>query len=130
MNYLLALLFLLISITTMASESVDARASRAKEVENTPVGKAYQHDLWQAIGAETATLMQECFPQQSEPDTRSFIFVANVLPNGTSSDAVVHPSTPMAQCFSSGFSRLHLPIPSDTFGKSGMPLAIEMTVAE
>lgn len=130
MKFELALPFLFFAASATAGDSFGDRVSQAKAFEHSTAGQIYQQKLWTAIGQDTASLMKSCFPSDSDPDTRSFTFVANVLLDGSLSDIAVKPRTRMTECFSSGFSSFSLPAPADATRATKLPLVIQMGVEE
>lgn len=73
--------FVLASIPLFAvagATDFGARVQRAKLIEASPEGDAYQKKLWSSIGNQTATAMQECFPRKAKADTDEFTLVGDV----------------------------------------------------
>ena len=122
------LVLVLATSTALAADAFSARVHRAKVIEDLPSGKAYQAVLWQYVGRYTATVMTQCFPEGTRPDTTSFTMVANVLPDHTLSRIEVRPETKMSKCFLNGFKDAPFPVPPKEFGQRGMPIEIDMTV--
>lgn len=126
----LALLVVLLPVTgtAFADGSFIDRAKRAKLVEDSPEGQAYQQELWSHVGDYTAAVMQRCFPNESEVDTDSFTLVADVSPSGHLSNVELEPSTPMSRCFAKNFSQAPFPVPAASFGEAGIPIIINMKI--
>ncbi|WP_329743342.1 peptidase C13 [Dyella sp. A6] len=122
-------LFLILTTTSaVAADSFSARVQNAKRIENSAVGKAYQTTLWDHIGHYGATVMTACFNNFSSSGTKPFTVVANILPNRTLSQVEVRPETKIAQCFINGFKHAPFPAPPASFGKSGIPIEIDMSI--
>jgi len=78
MNELTPLLFLLSSAAVQAGEAFADRVDRAKTLEETPAGQAYQDVMWPKVQPFIATLMKRCIPEDRNADVRSFVFVATL----------------------------------------------------
>lgn len=124
------LAFIFATGAVIAADTFAARMNRAKIVEDSPSGKAFQTVLWPQVGSYTATVMQQCFPKGATPDTKAFTVVADILPNRTLSHAEVRPKTKMSTCFVSGFERAPFPTPPESFGERGIPIEIDMAVKQ
>jgi hypothetical protein len=55
-----------------AADDFSMRVVRAKSIENSSAGQAYQQGMWAQIGDATANFMQQCFPQGTKADTDAF----------------------------------------------------------
>jgi hypothetical protein len=126
-SFVPALLFMVWGVA-IAGHSFSERVHRAKLVEESPDGKAYQQVLWTQIGDYTAAVMQQCFKKGAKADTSFFALVGDVLPNRSLSGVEVKPKTNMSQCFADGFSRASFPQPSASFGEDGIPIEIDMKI--
>ena len=122
------LLLALVALDASAIETFASRVERAKGVEHSRAGKAYQEKLMRSAGQGMAHVMKECFPKTASPDILRFTLVADVQADRTLSNIAVVPSTPMTRCFMSGFAALSFPKPSSKFKTTGMPIVIEMAI--
>lgn len=119
---------LLATSAAVAADSFSARVHRAKLVEDSPSGKAYESVLWPQVGRYMATVMRRCFPTGTKPDTATFTMVADILPDRTLADADVRPRTRMSECFVNGFAHASFPELPKSFGERGIPIEIDMRV--
>jgi len=116
--------FLLPSLAMAADDGFGSRVQRARLIEETSGGQAYQKELWASLGDQAATAMQECFPRGVEADTAAFILVGDVDGQSHLQDVEVRPSTAMSRCFAEKFASLRFPEPPEGV----MPLVIEMKI--
>lgn len=120
---------LMLAIASAASaDPFDARVQKAKRIEASAEGQAFQKRLWGAIGNHVGLVMQKCFPSGVKADTDSFTLVATLMPTGAVAKVEVRPKTAMAQCFSKGFVEAPFPKPSAGLDPEGIPLVIEMKI--
>jgi|SRR5690242_2464829 hypothetical protein len=127
---LVFVVLILATSAVLAADTFATRVHRAKAVEDSPSGKAFQAVLWPKVGNYTATVMTQCFPKGTKPDTAAFTVVADILPDGTLSHTEVRPRTKMSTCFVNGFESAPFPKPQESFGKRGIPIEIDMTVKQ
>lgn len=123
--------FFLASIPLLAvagTADFGARVQRAKLIEASPEGDAYQKKLWLSVGNQTATVMQECFPRKAKADTDEFTLVGDVNSQCQLQNIELRPSTPMSRCFAKRFAALRFPEPPESMSESGMALVIEMKI--
>ncbi|MEP7044715.1 MAG: hypothetical protein ABI843_16735 [Dokdonella sp.] len=97
-------------------------------MEATADGKAYVQSMWKQIGAHSSVAMRECFRKGTQPDTPSFVLIANVLPDGTLSHVEAQPRTAMVACYLRRFADAPFPQPPEIFGDAGIPIVIEMDI--
>jgi hypothetical protein len=126
MRLLAALCFLLATGPAAARDAFDARVQRAKSIERSPDGKAYQQILWRQVGRYGTTVMQQCLPKGVKPDVDFFILVGDVMPDHSLSRIEVRPLTKLSMCFAEGIGSGEFPSPPDRFGASGMPIEMDM----
>lgn len=129
MKILLVLLALLFPLQALAhKQSFDDRVRQAKQMEDTPDGKAYQMILWEQAGDYTAKAMQHCFPKGAQLDTHTFTLVGDVGGDAHLHAVEVRPATSMSRCFSDSFSHAPFPKVPDAFMRTGLPLEIDVKV--
>lgn len=108
------------------ARTFEQRVHLAKQMEDTPDGKAYQSVLWKQVGDDTTKAMQRCFPKGTPFDTNAFTLVGDVGADGHLHAVEVRPATAMSRCFASAFSLASFPKIPDAFLKAGLPLEIDM----
>ena len=129
MKILLLFLALLLPLQALTHErSFDDRVRQAKQLEDTPDGKAYQKILWEQAGEYTAKAMQRCFPTGAQLDTNTFTLVGDVGGDAHLHAVEVRPATSMSRCFADSFSLAPFPHIPDAFVRTGFPLEIDMRV--
>ena len=119
---------LFIAVPASAADSFEARVQRAKTIEASLQGQAFQKVFWDHVGDYTAKAMQRCFPKDVKPDTEFFTLVADLTPGRALSMIEIQPATRMSQCFAQGFANAPFPEPPQSFGNEGLPLVIEMKI--
>jgi len=104
------------------------RVRQAKQIEDTPDGKAYQKVLWKQAGDYTAKAMQRCFPKGVQLDTNAFTLVGDIGGDAHIHGVEVRPATLMARCFADTFSLAPFPEVPAAFVGAGLPLEIDVKV--
>lgn len=111
-----------------AEGDFEERVQRAKRVEASADGKAYVVAMWKQIGAYSSVAMRECFQKGTQPDTPSFVLIANVLPDRRFAQVDLQPRTPMSICYVEHLADAPFPKPPEIFGDVGIPIVIEMVI--
>src|SRR5579871_2042353 len=93
------LLLLLVSVVVEAGDAFSDRVERAKALEDTPAGQAYQDVMWPKVQPFIAALMQRCIPDDRNADLRSFVFVATLSAEAKLTEIEVQPVTEASKCF-------------------------------
>ena len=120
------LLSLPISPGVQADEPFDARVQRAKAIEDTPVGSAYQDQMWPLVKPFISQLVEDCLASKEKPDARSFVWLGTLTADGKLVDVEVQPLTDVSACFSHGMDRAPFPKPPKEFEAGGLPLTFNM----
>jgi hypothetical protein len=124
------LLLLLVSIAVQAGDAFNDRVERAKALEETPSGQAYQDVMWPKVQPFVAALMQRCIPDDRNADRRSFVFVATLSAEAKLTEIEVQPVTETSKCFAAGMERAPFPKPPATLAPGGMPITFNMRLHE
>jgi hypothetical protein len=124
------LLLLLVSVGAQAGDAFDDRVERAKALEETPAGQAYQDVMWPKVQPFVAALMQRCVPDDPKADLRSFVFVATLSSEAELTEIEVRPVTQASECFAVGMKRAPFPRPPATLAAGGMPITFNMRLHE
>jgi hypothetical protein len=114
------------SLSVASAETFGARAQRAKALEDTPDGAAYQDEMWPLVRPFIASLMERCVPDKQVGDLRSFVWVATLTADGKLIDVEFQPITEVSRCFSRGMEHAPFPKPPKSFTVSGLPLTFNM----
>lgn len=120
------LLVLAASLTAHSAETFDARVQRARALEDTPSGKAYQDSMWPLVKPFLEALIKQCIANDAKRDLKSFVWVATLTSEGKLADAQVQPETDIAKCFAQGMEQAPFPKPPQEFAEDGLPLTFNM----
>jgi hypothetical protein len=126
MKEVAAILFLTGSLAANASESFDDRVQRARALEETPLGSAYQDSMWPLLRPFIASLVKSCVPDDVNADLTSFVWVGTVTLEGKLSANEVQPETPLSECFARGMEQAPFPKPPEAVAREGMPVTFNM----
>ena len=110
----------------LSAAAFDAWVRRAKALEETPTGKAYQDLMWPRVEPFVAALIKRCIADNAKEDLASFIWVATLSSEGKIAVVDVQPQTEVTQCFFDGM--LHAPFPATPpeFADDGLPVMLNM----
>jgi hypothetical protein len=119
-------IFLVVSLTAEGAESFDARVQRAKALEETTLGRAYQDSMWPVLKPFMASLVKKCVSGNAKADLTSFVWVATLSLAGKLNDIQVQPITETSKCFSRGMEHAPFPKPPNELAHDGMPITFKM----
>jgi hypothetical protein len=117
---------LVFAFAASGAETFDARAQRAKALEDTPPGRAYQDAMWPLVEPFLTALIKQCIADDAKHDMTPFVWVATLTAEGKLADAQVQPETAIARCFAAGMEQAPFPKPPQEFGDEGLPLTFNM----
>lgn len=117
---------LLFTLAASAAETFDARAERARALEDTPSGKAYQDAMWPLVEPFLAEMIKQCIADDPKHDLRSFVWLVTVTSEGKVADSQVQPETSVSKCFAQGMQQAPFPMPPQEFAEDGLPLIFNM----
>lgn len=126
MKPLAAVLFLVVSLTAEGAETFDARVQRAKFLEETPLGRAYQDSMWPLLQPFVASLVKKCISDDGKADLTSFVWVGTLTLEGDLNAIQVQPMTQISKCFSRGMEHAPFPKPPKELAHDGMPITLNM----
>jgi hypothetical protein len=126
MKPLAATLLLLGSLAAEGAESFDAGVQRAKALEETPLGRAYQDAMWPSLQPFMASLLKKCISDDPKADLTSFAWVATLTSEGKLNAIQVQPTTEISKCFSRGMKHAPFPKPTKELAQHGMPITFNM----
>lgn len=126
MKPLATLLFLVLSLTAAGAETFDARVQRAKGLEETPLGRAYQDSMWPLVQPFIASLVKKCISNDAKADLTSFVWVATLTLEGKLDAVEVQPMTETSQCFSRGMQDAPFPKAPKELAHDGMSITFNM----
>ena len=122
----LATILLVVSLTAAGAETFDARVQRAKALEETPLGRAYQDSMWPVVQPFIASLLKKCISDDAKADLTPFVWVATLTLDGKVDAAEVQPMTETSRCFSRGMQDAPFPKPPKGSDHDGMPITLNM----
>jgi hypothetical protein len=109
------------------TDAFPARVTRAKAVEASPAGAAYQKALWSRIGNPATDAYKGCLASNAPADRTPFTLVADVGADGRPRRIEVRPATPVATCMAGQFATWTLPDPPAQ--PAPYPIEIDFSVA-
>jgi hypothetical protein len=115
-----------VSLTAAGVETFDARVQRAKALEETPLGRAYQDSMWPLVQPFMASLLKKCISNDAQADLTSFVWVGTLTVEGKLDAVAVQPITATSQCFSRGMQQAPFPKLTKEWAHDGMPLTFNM----
>jgi hypothetical protein len=126
MKPLAAVLFLVVLLTAAGGETFDGRVQRAKALEDTPLGRAYQDSMWPLVQPFIASLVKKCISDDAKPDLTPFVWVATLTLEGKLEAVEAQPMTETSHCFSRGMQHAPFPKPPKELAHDGMPITFNM----
>lgn len=114
---------------TLRKESAvtfDAWVQRAKMLEETPSGKAYQDLMWPLVEPFVAALIKRCIADNAKEDLASFIWVATLNSDGKVAQVDVQPQTEVTRCFFDGMLQAPFPKTPPEYADDGLPVTLNM----
>jgi len=127
MKIMLAIILMFMSCSALA-ESFEQRVEIAKSVEQSKEYKNYEKTMFDSVGNYMASAMNECFAILKNPNTRKFVFVANIGRHGETLDIDTKPKTNISECFSSKMSKAVFAVPPKLDGRDVFPIFIKMRI--
>jgi hypothetical protein len=94
----------------------------------TPEARAYERDLYPAIGQNLATLLQKCTTEFSAAEIDSFEMVFKIDHWGEPKAILVDPVTGVSECVAKGFWYFTFPHPAARFEKTGLVLLLPVRI--
>lgn len=130
MKSILAIFLAMASANALSADSFEQRAEAAKKLEDTDQGQAYEKLLIGATGDYVANAMHQCVPKGVTADTDHFVIVADLQANRSLARVEFRPQTKMTQCFVEKFAKAPFPDPPSYAGLNGLPIVLDMKVAD
>ena len=117
--------------TTATHARDDFKAYRKQAVKNarTSEGKAYERDLYPAIGADLSKLLKKCTTDFPSPEGESFELVIKIDRWGEPKVMLARPLTDLSQCVARGSWYFSFPLPDARFAKKGLAVLLPITIS-
>jgi hypothetical protein len=110
----------------LSDPAFSAWVARARKLEETPSGKAYQDVMWPLVEPYVAALIKRCIADNAKEDLASFIWVATLNSDGKVTEVDVQPETEVTQCFFDGMLRAPFPKTPPEYADDGLPVTLNM----
>lgn len=123
------LLFSLLATSAIAASPAvvifDERVALAKAAEEDERFHPYPAQMMREAGSHFARTMRKCRPL-SKQDSKPFVLVAEIDPEGVARDVVVRPAHAAARCFAAGFSSFRYLPPPDYPDRGSFPVMVRI----
>lgn len=94
----------------------------------TPEARAYERELYPAIGQDLANLLKKCTTEFPSPEIDSFELVFRLDHWGEPKAVLVDPVTDVSGCVAGGFWYFSFPHPDERFAKTGLVLLLPIKI--
>lgn len=104
------------------------RMQRAKMMEASATGPAYQKQFWAKTGNPMTDALKACLASSKHPDKSPFTLVADISPDGHPLNVEVRAPTPVAKCLESRFVTWTFPAPPKLSDSTNYPIEIDVSM--
>ncbi|MBE1159434.1 peptidase C13 [Dyella acidiphila] len=111
-----------------AGDTFAERVQRAKQLETTDGGPAYQKQFWNKTRQPMIDTLRGCITSNAPADKSPFTLVADITPDGHPLKVEVRSPTPVARCLAGQFSLWIFPAPPKTSGSIDYPIEIDVSM--
>jgi hypothetical protein len=126
MRLVIAIVLVAVSFVVSAADTFDARVQRARDIEATPAGEAYQDEMWPLVQPFMSNVMKRCVSDNPTSPLISFKWIATLTVEGKLVGVETQPNTELSRCFQKGMELAPFPKPSQEFAPHGLPLTFNM----
>jgi hypothetical protein len=126
MRTVVAIALVAVSFGVSAADTFDAKVQRAKDIEATPAGEAYQDKMWPLVQPFMSTVMARCVSDNPTSPLISFVWLATLTAEGKLVEVETQPNTELSRCFRKGMELAPFPKPPHEFAPRGLPLTFNM----
>lgn len=120
--------FALLAGAPAAPDTFTERVQRAKMMEGSATGPAYQKQLWAKIGNPMVDTLKGCLASNAPADKSPFTLVADISPDGHPLNVEVRAPTPVAKCLAGQFSNWTFPAPPKLHDSTNYPIEIDVSM--
>jgi hypothetical protein len=110
------------------NDDFNARVQRAKMLEASATGPAYQKQFWDKTKQPMTEALRGCIASNMPADKSPFTLVADISPDGHPLNVDVRAPTPVARCLAGQFSVWTFPVPPKAEGSAPYPIEIDVSM--
>lgn len=110
------------------SDGFVERVQRAKMLESSATGPAYQKQFWDKTRQPMTDALRSCIASNAPADKSPFTLVADITPDGHPLNVDVRSPTPVARCLAGQFSVWTFPTPPKATGSVNYPIEIDVSM--
>ncbi|HUA81501.1 MAG TPA: peptidase C13 [Dyella sp.] len=125
---LTAFAFALLASAPAAPDTFADRVQRAKMMEGSATGPAYQKQFWAKTGNPMTDTLKGCLVSNAPADKSPFTLVADISPDGHALNVEVRAPTPVAKCLAGQFSTWTFPAPPKLPDSANYPIEIDVSM--
>ncbi|GLQ93862.1 peptidase C13 [Dyella acidisoli] len=111
-----------------STDTFIARVQRAKMIEASSTGPAYQKQFWAKTGNPMTDALKACLTSNAPADKSPFTLVADISPDGHPLNVEVRAPTPVAKCLAGQFSAWTFPAPPKLPDTVNYPIEIDVSM--
>jgi len=111
-----------------STDTFTARVQRAKMLEASASGPAYQKQFWDKTKEPMTEALRGCIASNMPADKSPFTLVADISPDGYPLNVEVRAPTPVARCLAGQFSVWSFPAPPKAPGSTNYPVEIDVSM--
>lgn len=111
-----------------STDTFTARVQRAKMLEASATGPAYQKQFWAKTGNPMTDALKACLASNAPADKSPFTLVADISPDGHPLNVEVRAPTPVAKCLAGQFSAWTFPAPPKQPDTISYPIEIDVSM--
>lgn len=111
-----------------STDTFTARVQRAKMLEASATGPAYQKQFWAKTGNPMTDALKACLASNAPADKSPFTLVADISPDGHPLNVEVRAPTPVAKCLAGQFSAWTFPAPPKQPDTINYPIEIDVSM--
>lgn len=111
-----------------SADPFTARVQRAKMLEASASGPAYQKQFWDKTKGPMTDALRGCITSNMPADKSPFTLVADISPDGHPLNVEVRAPTPVAKCLVGQFSVWIFPTPPNLSDSTNYPIEIDVSM--
>jgi hypothetical protein len=109
-------------------EPFQVRVELAKAAEVDEEFKTYRPAMYRRTGRYLTRTMRSCIARMPKPESKTFVLVADISPQGKANAVEVKPKNEVAKCFASGFAAATYPKPPVHPERDEFPVMMKVRV--
>jgi hypothetical protein len=111
-----------------SADAFATRVQRAKMIEASSSGPAYQKQFWAKTGNPMTDTLKSCLASNAPADKSPFTLVADISPDGHPLNVEVRAPTPVAKCLAGQFAAWTFPAPPKLPDTVNYPIEIDVSM--